>query len=106
MSLIRSLLLWTVVVLAVALAAQVLLPEPGLVLLRYGGVDTTTTIPRAIAAGLAIFAGLWLLTRLVTAPARAIRRRRDRTERARLATALEDMHIGRFDRAERVLAST
>ncbi|WP_133478472.1 heme biosynthesis protein HemY [Cognatilysobacter segetis] len=106
MSLIRSLLLWTVVVLAVALAAQVLLPEPGLVLVRYGGTDTTTTIPRAIAAGLAIFAGLWLLTRLVTAPAHALRRRRDRAERARLASALEDMHIGRFDRAERVLAAT
>jgi len=106
MSLIRSLLLWTVIVLAVALAAQVLLPEPGLVLLRYGGVDTTTTIPRAIAAGLAIFAGLWLLTRLVTAPAHALRRRRDRAERARLAAALEDMHIGRFDRAERALAGT
>ena len=106
MSLIRSLLLWTVVVLAVALAAQVLLPEPGLVLLRYGGVDTTTTIPRAIAAGLAIFAGLWLLTRLVTAPARALRRRRERAERERLAIALEDMHIGRFDRAERTRAAT
>lgn len=106
MSLIRSLLLWTVIVLAVALAAQVLLPEPGLVLLRYGGTDTTTTIPRAIAAGLAVFAGLWLLTRLVTAPAHALRRRRERAERTRLTSALEDMHIGRFDRAERVLATT
>jgi HemY protein len=106
MSLLRSLLLWTVVVLAVALAAQVLLPEPGLVLLRYGGVDTTTTIPRAIAGGLAIFAALWLLTRVVTAPARALRRRRERAERERLAIALEDMHIGRFDRAERALATT
>jgi HemY protein len=106
MSLIRSLLLWTVVVLAVALAAQVLLPEPGLVLVRYGGLDTSTTIPRAIAAGLAIFAGIWLLTRLVTAPAAALRRRRERAERERLAIALEDMHIGRFDRAERALAAT
>lgn len=106
MSLIRTLLLWTVVVLAVALAAQVFLPEPGLVLVRYGGLDTTTTIPRAIAVGLAIFAGLWMLTRLLAAPGIAMRRRRERAERARLASALEDLHVGRWERAERVLART
>lgn len=106
MSFLRSLLVWTVVVLAVALAAQVLLPEPGLVLMRYGGLDYSTTIPRAIAIGLAVFAGLWLLTRLLAAPGVALRRRRDRAERARLATALEDLHLGRWDRAERTLAAT
>ncbi|MGY4514435.1 heme biosynthesis HemY N-terminal domain-containing protein [Lysobacter sp. HA18] len=105
MSFIRSLLLWTVVVLAVALAAQVLLPEPGLVLMRYGGNDYTTTIPRAIAIGLAIFAGLWLLTRLIAAPGVALRRRSERAERVRLSGALEDLHLGRWDRAERSLAN-
>ncbi|WP_133501661.1 heme biosynthesis protein HemY [Cognatilysobacter terrigena] len=105
MSFIRSLLIWTVVVLAVALAAQVLLPDPGLVLMRYGGSDYTTTIPRAIAVGLAIFAAAWLLVRLIAAPGVALRRRRERAERARLGAALEDMHIGRWDRAERSLAT-
>lgn len=106
MRLLRSLLIWTVVVLAAALAAQVLLPDPGLVLLRQGGVDYTTTIPRALAIGLAAFAGLWLLTRLLTAPAKALRRRRERAARARLADGLTDMHYGRFDRAERTLLAT
>ncbi|AXK73329.1 heme biosynthesis protein HemY [Lysobacter sp. TY2-98] len=105
MSFIRSLLLWTVAVLAIALAAQVLLPEPGLVLMRYGGTDYTTTLPRAIAIGLAIFAGAWLLVRLLAAPGIALRRRRERVERARLGAALEDMHLGRWDRAERSLAT-
>lgn len=106
MSFVRSLLVWTVVVLAVALAAQVLLPEPGLVLMRYGGIDYTTTIPRAIAIGLAAFAGAWLLVRLLAAPGVALRRRRERNERARLTQALEDLHVGRWDRAERTLAAT
>ncbi|GAB6196456.1 heme biosynthesis HemY N-terminal domain-containing protein [Lysobacter xanthus] len=105
MSLLRSLLLWTVVVLAVALAAQILLPEPGLVLARFRGVDYATTIPRALAIGLAAFAGLWLLTRLLTAPAVALRRRRERAARTRLTGALEDLHLGRWDRAERTLAT-
>lgn len=106
MALVRSLLIWTVVVLAVALAAQVLLPDSGQVLLRYGGYDYTTTIPRAIAIGLAVFAGLWLLVQLLAAPGRALRRRRERVGRARLAAALEDMHVGRWDRAERALVAT
>ncbi|GAB2504354.1 heme biosynthesis HemY N-terminal domain-containing protein [Lysobacter humi (ex Lee et al. 2017)] len=103
MRLLRSLLIWTVVVLAAALAAQILLPDPGLVLLRQGGVDYSTTIPRALAIGLAAFAGLWLLTRLLTAPAAALRRRRERAARARLSDGLTDLHYGRWDRAERTL---
>ena len=106
MAFVRSLLIWTVVVLAVALAAQVLLPEPGLVLLRYGGLDYTTTVPRALAIGLAVFAGLWLLLKLFAAPGSALRRRRERNERSRLNSALEDLHLGRWERAERTLAAT
>jgi HemY protein len=106
MHVLRSALFLIVVALALALAAQVFLQDPGLVLVRYRGSDYTTTVPYAVAIGLAGLAALWLLVRLVTAPVHALRRRRDRTERRRLAEGLSDLHEGRWARGERTLLAT
>lgn len=106
MHVLRSALFLIVVALALALAAQVLLQDPGLVLVRYRGSDYTTTVPYAVAIGLAGLAALWLLVRLVTAPVHAFRRRRERTERRRLAEGLSDLHEGRWVRGERTLLAT
>lgn len=106
MHLLRSALFLLVIALGLALAAQVFLQDPGLVLVRYQGSDYTTTVPYAVAIGLAGLAALWLLARLVTAPAHALRRRRERTERRRLAEGLADLHEGRWARGERALLAT
>lgn len=106
MHVLRSALFLIVVALAIALAAQVLSQDPGLVLVRYRGSDFTTTVPYAVAIGLAALAALWLLVRLVTAPVHALRRRRERGERRRLADGLADLHEGRWARGERTLLAT
>lgn len=106
MHVLRSALFLIVVAFALALAAQVLLQDPGLVLVRYRGSDYTTTVPYAVAIGLGALAALWLLMRLVTAPLHALRRRRERSERRRLADGLADLHEGRFARGERTLLAT
>lgn len=106
MHVVRSALILIVLALAVALAAQVLLQDPGLVLVRYGGSDYSTSVPNAVAMGLAVLAGLWLLHRLVTAPAHALRRRRERAERRRLVDGLADLHGGHWERGEKALLAT
>lgn len=106
MHVLRSALFLIVVALAIALAAQVLLQDPGLVLVRYRGSDYTTTVPYAVAIGLAGLAALWLLVRLVTLPIHALRRRREHTQRRRLADGLADLHEGRWARGERTLLAT
>lgn len=106
MHVLRSALFLLVIALALALAAQVVLQDPGLVLVRYRGQDTTTTVPYAVAIGLAALAGLWLLMRLVTAPLHALRRRRERAGRRRLSDGLADLHEGRWERGERTLLAT
>src|SRR3546814_19796990 len=61
-----------------ALLAQLLLADPSYVLVRYRGMDYTTTV----AAGLLILFGvlfaLWLVWKLVTLPFRAWRGHRDK----------------------------
>ena len=44
MNLFRNLLFWVVLALLGALAAQFLLADPGYVLVRFRGYDTTTTV--------------------------------------------------------------
>lgn len=106
MHVLRSALFLIVIAFALTLAAQVLLQDPGLVLVRYRGSDYTTTVPYAIAIGLAGLAALWLLVRLITAPLHAVRRRRERTSRRRLSEGLADLHEGRWLRGERTLLAT
>jgi len=103
MSLFRNLLFWIVLALVGALLAQLLLHDPGYVLVRYRGMDYTTTV----ASGLLILVGIavaaWLLWKLVTLPFRAWRGHRDRQSRARLGEGLESLHHGHYARAQKLL---
>ena len=48
MNLFRNLLFWIVLALVGALVAQLLVQEPGYVLVRYRGIDYTTTVAAAL----------------------------------------------------------
>ena len=67
MTLFRSVLFWLVLAVLGALLAQVLLQDPGYVLVRFRGTDYTTTVAAGI--GLLLLAAialmvLWTLLRL------------------------------------------
>ncbi len=104
MNLFRNLLFWIVLALVGALLAQLLLADPGYVLVRYRGTDYTTTV----AAGLLILIGVlfaaWLLWKLLSLPFRAWRGHRDRQSRARLGDGFESLHHGHYARAQKLLA--
>jgi len=106
MNLFRHLLLWTLVAVAGALLAQVLIAEPGRVLVRYGGLDYATSIGGALILGALGAFALWLLWTLLTLPLRMWRRRRQRTVRQRFGDGLLALHEGRWERAERLLAQS
>lgn len=106
MVILRSALFWILLALAAVLGFQLLLADPGLVLVRFGGQDYTTTFPNAVAMALGALAVLWLLQKLVTVPMHAMRRRRERNERRRLTEGLTDLHTGHWERGERTLLAT
>lgn len=97
------LLFWLVVILLVVLGAQVLLHDPGTVLVRFRGYDYTTTVAAALFGTLVALVVLWLLWRVVTWPFAGWRRRRDRLARARLGDGFDALHHGRYARAEELL---
>lgn len=103
MNLFRNLLFWIVLVLVGALLAQLLLQDPGYVLVRYRGTDYTTTLAAAVLIGAAVLLALWLLWKLLTAPVAALRRRRVNADRARLLDGLEALELGQWERAESLL---
>ena len=84
MSLFRSVLFWLVLAVLGALLAQVLLQDPGYVLVRFRGTDYTTTVAAGVGILLALVLGLALLWTLLRLPFRAWRRHRERQARARL----------------------
>ncbi len=104
MALFRNLLFWLVLALAGALVAQVLVQDPGYVLVRYRGMDYSTTLAVALLIGLAGLLGLWLLWKLVSLPFAAVRRRRERLLRQRLAEGVDGVLQGHWSRAEKALA--
>ncbi len=104
MKLFGNVLFWIVLVLLGALAAQVLLNDPGYVLVRYRGSDYTTTVAVGIAMLLGALIALILLWKLLTFPFRAWRERSTRRSRARLGEGLDALHYGQYDRAEKLLA--
>lgn len=106
MNLFRHLLLWTLVAVAGALLAQVLIAEPGRVLVRHDGLDYTTSVGGALILGGLAALALWLLWTLLTLPLRVWRRRRERTVRQRFGDGLLALHEGRWERAERLLAQS
>lgn len=104
MNLFRNILFWLVLALVGALAAQLLLQDPGYVLIRYRGNDYTTTVAMGLLMLLAGVVGLWLLWKILTLPLRAWRGMRDRQSRARLSEGLNALHHGHYARAEKLLA--
>ncbi len=103
MNLFRNVLFWIVLALAGALLAQLLVQDPGYVLVRYGGNDYTTNVPKAIALLLVVLAALWLLWRLLSLPFVAMRRHRRKQARARLIDGFDALHQGQWTRAEKLL---
>lgn len=104
MNLFRNLLFWIVLALVGALLAQLLLADPGYVLVRFRGMDYTTTVASGLLILLATFAALWLAWALITLPIRSWRRHRDSRGRARLGEGLDALHQGHYGRAETLLA--
>ena len=82
MALFRNVLFWIVLALVGALLAQVLMSDPGYVLVRYRGTDYTTTVASAVLILVAALAGAWLLWTLLTLPFRSWRGYRDRRRAA------------------------
>jgi len=104
MPLFRHLLFWILLALAGALLAQVLLLDPGYVLVRYLGTTIEASLVGvALLFGLTLFA-LWLLWRALAWPFRSWRRRRERVVRSGLSDGLEALHLGRYAEAERLLS--
>lgn len=103
MNLFRNVLFWIVLALVGALVAQLLVLDPGYVLVRYGGNDYTTNVPKAIALLVVALAVLWVLWKLVTLPFVAMRRHRRRQSRARLIDGFDAVHRGEWSRAEKLL---
>lgn len=104
MKLFRNLLFWIVLALVGALVAQLLLQDPGYVLVRYRGNDYSTTLAVALLIGLAVLVVAWLLWKVLSAPFVALRRRREKASRARLTDGLDALHAGHWSRAEKALA--
>ena len=104
MNLFRNLLFWIVLALVGALVAQLLVQDPGYVLVRYRGNDYSTTLAAALLIGLAALVAAWLLWKVLSAPFVALRRRRKKAARARLTDGLDALDQGQWSRAEKSLA--
>ena len=104
MNLFRNVLFWVVLALAGALLAQMLLQDPGQVLVRFRGTDYSTSVAFAVMMLVAGLAMLWLLWQALTLPFRAWHGRRDRKSRARLLDGFSLMQQGHWTRAEKLLA--
>lgn len=103
MNLFRNLLFWIALALVGALVAQVLLQDPGYVLVRYGGNDYSTTLVGALLIVVGGLLALWLAWKVLSLPFVALRRHRDRQARARLGEGLLAAELGHWSRAEGAL---
>ncbi len=107
MTLLRTLLIWIVLALVGALAAQLLLAgDPGYVLVRHGGQDYTTTVVNAIAMVLGALVLLWLLFSLLALPFRSWGRYRQTKAQSRIGEGLDALHQGHYARAEKLLVTS
>ncbi len=104
MNLFRTLLFWIALALLGALVAQLLVQDPGYVLVRHGGNDYSTTLVGAALAGLAGLFVLWLAWKVLSLPFVAFRRHRKKQARARLTEGLLAVEHGHWSRAEKSLA--
>lgn len=103
MNLFRNLLFWLVLALLGALVAQVLVQDPGEVLVRFRGHDYRTTVVGACLLIVLGLAALWVLWAVLTLPFRGWRGFRRRQMRARLTDGLGALHQGHWARAEKLL---
>ena len=103
MNLFRNLLFWIVLALVGALVAQMLVQDPGYVLVRYRGTDYTTTVAAALLGGIVALLLVWLVWKVLTAPFVALRRRRESAARAHLTDGLDALHQGHWSRAGKLL---
>lgn len=103
MNLFRSVLFWLVLAVLGALLAQVLLQDPGYVLVRYRGTDYTTTVAAGIGILLALLFAAVLAWTLLRLPFRAWKRHRERQARAKLTDGLAAYQRGEYGRAEHLL---
>ncbi len=104
MTLFRSVLFWLVLAVLGALFAQILLQDPGYVLVRFRGTDYEMTVAVAfglVAGAMLCMALAWTLLRL---PFRAWRRHRARQARAKLTDGFAAYRGGDYARAEQLLA--
>ncbi len=104
MNLFRNLLFWIVLALAGALAAQLLVQDPGEIVVVYGGMRYTTNVPKALVMLIGGLLALWLVWKALSLPFVALRRRRKKQARARLIDGLDALHQGHWTRAEKALA--
>lgn len=103
MNLFRSVLFWLVLAVLGALLAQLLLQDPGYVLVRFRGTDYQTTVAAGLGLLLAFMFGLALLWNLLRLPFVAWKRRRKRRARAQLIDGLLAHQRGEYQRAEQLL---
>lgn len=103
MNLFRNLLFWILLALAGALVAQVLVQDPGEVLVRFRGHDYRSTVVGAFLLLVLALLGLWLLWTVVALPFRGWRGFRRRQSRLRLTDGLNALQQGHWARAEKLL---
>ncbi|HWS77193.1 MAG TPA: heme biosynthesis HemY N-terminal domain-containing protein, partial [Thermomonas sp.] len=103
MNVFRSVLFWLVLAVLGALLAQVLLQDPGYVLVRYRGTDYTTSVAAGVGILLAGLVALVLAWKLLRLPFRAWKRHRERQARAKLTDGLSAYQRGEYARAEQLL---
>ncbi|HEY0502523.1 MAG TPA: heme biosynthesis HemY N-terminal domain-containing protein [Lysobacter sp.] len=104
MNLFRNLLFWIVLALVGALVAQLLVQDPGYLLVRYRGYDYSSTLVGALLITIATLVVLWLVWKVLSLPFVAMRRHREKQGRVRLAEGLTALHQGHWARAEKSLA--
>jgi len=104
MNLFRNLLFWIALALLGALVAQVLVLDPGYVLVRYGGYDYEMTLVGALLIVFGALLAAWLAWKVLSLPFVAIRRHRKKQARARLTDGLLAVEQGHWARAEKSLA--
>ena len=103
MNLFRSVLFWLVLAVLGALLAQLLLQDPGYVLVRFRGSDYQTTVAAGLVLLLGLMFGLALLWNMLRLPFVAFKRHSKRRARAQLIDGLQAHQRGEYQRAEQLL---
>ncbi|MBP6596598.1 MAG: heme biosynthesis protein HemY [Arenimonas sp.] len=104
MNLYRSLLWWLALAALGALGWNWFSHDLGDVVVRFRGLTYTTTLAYLVLAWALLWFALWALWWLLRLPLGAWRRHARQQARNRLASGLEALHQGRWQRAESLLA--